>query len=413
MRLNAQTLVEFVSRSDALGGPSAAACLQFFGGLQYEPSVPLDQQANPTSPEYLRQQMALYAEIAGHDYQDVRDEQTPGVFGDRLLHAPNAYNLASPAAYAEHCVAIGLLVRKLDLPRGSRILELGSGWGVVQEFLAACGFETIGIDANPDFVATCNARLERLGFGTRVEVGTFDSVRRDTRGVFDAVVAYEAFHHAVDAYDLLKRSVGCLTDDGVFALAAEPFNDYYCSWGLRLDPMSIYCVRKFGWFESGWSPEYMAYLFGRCGMIAEFDDMPGSDLTRYMLGRKSEKRTTRQLGLWNPAVRASLHVEDSHCFAKPSSRLLVPTVGLVEKLSLRVTNHGVRPLAVDLQVGGRRRTFNVPTGETVLAMPIAQMSTHSRDIAVDIESETFCPRDEGINADARSLGICINGVELH
>lgn len=412
MKLNARSLDEFILRSDELGGPASPACAPFWMGLEYEPSVCLDQQANPLSPDYMRQQMALYAEITGHDYEDVRDEQTPDVPVERLLHAPNAYDHGSPAGYAEHCVALGLLVRKLELPRGSRVLELGSGWGVTQEFLAACGFDTVGLDANPHFVATSNARLERLGFGKRVQLGTFDGVERASLGVFDAVVAYEAFHHAVDAYDLLNRSVGCLKPDGVFAIAAEPFNDHYCSWGLRLDPLSIYCVRKFGWFESGWSPAYMAYLFGRCGMLAEFDDLPGSGLTKYMVGRRSGQRNVRQLGIWHPAVRATLHVQDDYCFTKSDSRLLVPTLGMVDRLLVKTSNFSTRPLDISLQVEGQRRAFSVPLGEARLEMPVGRTYSRPSDIVIDIQSQTFCPRDEGINADSRLLGVAINGVEL-
>lgn len=412
MQLNAASLDSFVKKSDDLGGPGSAGCVEFWSDLQYEPLVSVDRQVDPFSAAYRNQQMALYQEITGHDYADFRDELTPNVPVDRLLHAPNAYDHASPAGYAEHCVAMGILVRKLNLPRGAKILELGSGWGLTQEFLASCGFETVGLDANPDFVATSNARLERLGFGRRVEVGTFGSLDRTDVGLFDGVVAYEAFHHAVDAHDLLKRSVNCLSDAGVMALAGEPFNDYYCSWGLRLDPYSIYCVRKFGWFESGWSSEYMAYLFGRCGLSADFDALPGSDLTRYMIGRRSARRTPLQLGMWNPSVRASLHADGGPCFTKAQSRILVPFTGPIEALTFEVANFGPRPLIVALRIGDIRREFRVPVGAGRLEMPCRHASGDSADVLVEIESQTFCPVDEGMNTDARTLGICIEGVEV-
>lgn len=412
MQLNAASLDKFVEKTDDLGGPGSEGCAEFWSNLQYEPSVSVDKQVNPLSANYRNQQMALYQEITGHAYSDSRDEFTPGVPVEKLLNAPNAYDHASPAGYAEHCVALGILVRKLDLPRGAKILELGSGWGVTQEFFASCGFETVGLDANPDFVATSNARLERLGFGRRVAVGTFDDLNSKKFGMFDGVVAYEAFHHAVDALDLLRRSVECLGDAGVMALAGEPFNNYYCSWGLRLDPYSIYCVRKFGWFESGWSAEYMAYLFGRCGLSADFDDLPGSGLTRYMVGRRSVRRTPLQLGMWHPSVRSSLHAGSGPCFTKEESSILVPFTGSIEALTLEVVNFSTRPLVVNLHIGDIRREFCVPVGTDRLKMP-CHASGGSADVPVEIESETFCPAEEGINTDGRTLGICIEGVELN
>jgi 2-polyprenyl-3-methyl-5-hydroxy-6-metoxy-1,4-benzoquinol methylase len=218
MKLNQYSLNEFVKQSDSLGGPSTAECKEYWNNLTYEPDCVLDAQDNPHSAQYLTQQMALYKEITGHTYLDVRDEMLPDIPIVRLLHAPNAYDHPDPSEYAKHCVAMGLLVKELALPRGARILELGSGWGFCQEFLSQCGYETVGIDANSDFISTSNARLERLGFGKRVMFSTFDQLSKANLGKFDAVISYESFHHAVNALSVLQQAVDCLNQNGVLGM---------------------------------------------------------------------------------------------------------------------------------------------------------------------------------------------------
>jgi 2-polyprenyl-3-methyl-5-hydroxy-6-metoxy-1,4-benzoquinol methylase len=412
MKLNRHTVEAFVTQSDALGGPGSSDCKAFWANLQYQPECPLDLQNVPFSKEYFAQQMALYHEITGHPYLDARDEFTPGVPVEKLLLAPNAYDHPVPAEYAKHCVAMGLVVQQLNLPRGARILELGSGWGFCQEFLSHCGYRTVGIDANPDFVATSNARLSRLGFGERVIHSTFDQFSPDVLGQFDAVLAYEAFHHAVDPYALLSKVVGCMNKNGVFILAAEPFNDYYSSWGLRLDPYSIYCIKKYGWFESGWSIEFMADLFGRCGLSADFVDAGISDLSRFMVGRYSRSRRAFQLQMWHPDSRASFFVSPEFCSSKGRSIVPIYVPQSCKRLSLNFSNFNTVPLRIDMELGSERRHLRVAPGEAAVAFEVENLASESTTLLLKLNSELFCPAQRGINSDTRQLGIHFRSVDF-
>lgn len=413
MLLNRNTVDQFVKHSDELGGPGTTACSDYWAGLEYQPTVNLDLQVAPLSLAYQEQQLQLYEEIVGKPYGGASDEFTPNVPVDRLIDAPNAYDHPSPSEFAKHCVAIGLLVQKLGLSRDSKVLELGSGWGMCQEFLANCGFQTIGIDANPDFVAACNGRLERLGYGKRALCHEFDDVAVEKLGKFEGVIAYEAFHHALDPYDLLMRSVQCLEEGGVFALGAEPFNNYYVSWGLRRDPYSIYCIRKFGWFESGWSASYMAYLFGKCGMSAEFTDLPISELTRYMVGRHSTWRAPFQLGLWHPDIRDSVFIEEGGLHLKSHSKIMVPAPSSCAYVELDIVNHAPRSLAVSFSIGGAVSSGIIAPGTHRQKLgPLAICEARELRM-IDIESETFCPASEGMSEDSRSLGVYLKGMDVY
>lgn len=409
MKLTKANLAEFITRTDELGGPGTPACLEYWQDVLYDPETDLSAVMDPLSPAYMDQQMALYRELTGHDYSDARDEFTGGIPIERLLNAPNAYDLEDALQYASHCVAMGLLVRRLGLPRGARILELGSGWGFTQEFLAQCGYETAGVEINQDFVATSNARLERLGFGTRVQMGSFEDFDVSEIGQFDAVISYEAFHHAVDTLAMLRKYTALLKPGGAFALIAEPFNHYYPTWGLRRDPYSIYSIAKFGWFESGWSADYMTYLYGLVGLNAEFHDLPINELTRFMIGRKSNHILPKQLGMWDPEVSQSWWHGDIFFSSRGESRFkLSPPAGVTGGI-LHTENFSPRAIKIEIDLDGKQTEFSIPAGSKY-AVPL-EIAGPAINADFKLRSELFCPATEGLNDDGRSLGIHISSVE--
>jgi hypothetical protein len=57
-----------------------------------------------------------------------------------------------------------------------------------------------------------------------------------------------------------KRSMGNLKniikDTGLICFASEPITDFPHPWGLRLDGMSVWSIRSFGWLELGFDTAY-------------------------------------------------------------------------------------------------------------------------------------------------------------
>jgi 2-polyprenyl-3-methyl-5-hydroxy-6-metoxy-1,4-benzoquinol methylase len=398
----------FIQEADRLGAAGRKALLR---GQLYKPTASIDAQLQPRSTAYKQQQFALYRELTGHDYLDHRDEHSKNVPVEHLITAASAYGHMAPGEISKHYIAMSMLVQEMRLPKGARILELGSGWGFTQEFLATCGYETVGIEMNQDFVAASNGRLKRLGFGERVRQGTFESFDVTEAGSFDAIVTYEAFHHAVETEGMLRKYISCLKPGGLFALAAEPFNDFYRTWGLRLDAESIYAIRKFGWFESGWSVEYMADLLNRCGMDARFINKNINEMTRYMVGTLSDRRRPYQLGMWDPAIAAGWWASWDYCSSKGSSALLLAPPPAASILKIDAVNFNKTPLKVSFVLPRiAERHLSLPTGPTEISIPLGSAVGIGEELRLEVTSETYCPAKLGLNADARDLGVHIKSI---
>lgn len=115
------------------------------------------------------------------------------------------------------------IVRLLDLPRGSRILDVACGGGWFSHWLVKLGYETYGIDISADFVELARKRITldphinaNAGSGSfevlDIEVSPLPEERR---GTFDAVVLESCLHHFFDPISALEHIRDGLKPDGV------------------------------------------------------------------------------------------------------------------------------------------------------------------------------------------------------
>lgn len=82
----------------------------------------------------------------------------------------------------------------LDLPKGSRVLELGCGNGKTASALSLQPMELHAIDVSPTAVKLCAELVRRVG-GT-ADVRVMDGLSLDyPDGFFDAVIAFHYFAH--------------------------------------------------------------------------------------------------------------------------------------------------------------------------------------------------------------------------
>ena len=84
---------------------------------------------------------------------------------------------------------------------------------------------------------------------------------------FDAAFFYQSLHHCLKPWEIIAEVKEKLNPKKrLIAFTGEPINYFWKNWGLKLDIESVFVARKFGWFESGWSREFLEKCFMKNGM---------------------------------------------------------------------------------------------------------------------------------------------------
>jgi cyclopropane-fatty-acyl-phospholipid synthase len=90
------------------------------------------------------------------------------------------------------------ILRELALPRCSRLLEIGCGWGGFAEVAARAGHHVTAISLSDAQTAYARERIARAGLADRVDFRIQDY--RDMRGRFDGVASIEMFEAVGERY---------------------------------------------------------------------------------------------------------------------------------------------------------------------------------------------------------------------
>jgi cyclopropane fatty-acyl-phospholipid synthase-like methyltransferase len=110
----------------------------------------------------------------------------------------------------------------------AKVLELGCGGGWTTEFLATIGYDVCGTTISDDDVHDARHRIKSLearGLATSLSFvsSPMESVHEAVpAGTFDAVIVYEALHHAFDWRAALRASHACLKPGGWLLICKEP-----------------------------------------------------------------------------------------------------------------------------------------------------------------------------------------------
>jgi 2-polyprenyl-3-methyl-5-hydroxy-6-metoxy-1,4-benzoquinol methylase len=269
--------------------------------------------ADPSSNEYRATQLRLYESLTQSAY-DVAREETKF---DRafLLRWPFPYVTRSPATVGNYLMTYGQIIKEMNLPNGAHILEMGSGYGPLTYQLASMGYRVTCTDISENLLEYVRTRCADLP--GRVETVRGDMNAFSIAGIYDAVIFFESFHHVLNHADLLQRIGNSLEDDGILVFAGEPIVPADSQivpypWGLRMDGISLWAIRRDGWLELGFRVDYFSDLLRKSGWShrrVPSASMPGSDIwicKRMKETTKDDRRDGQLIQAWPASDSAIL-----------------------------------------------------------------------------------------------------------
>jgi 2-polyprenyl-3-methyl-5-hydroxy-6-metoxy-1,4-benzoquinol methylase len=400
--ITADTLDSFVAETDRRGGPNTPGAVSYWSTFSYRPAVRIDVAADPFSDAYTAQQLSLYNELSGRALDQQTNEHTHFPL-DAHVAAPNPYDHGTPAILATHLLRLAGAFQLGGCVRNAEVLDMGCGWGLSSEVAAYLGFSVTAVDINADFVRLVSLRAARLGANIKAVCSAFDTF--ETQQKFDAILFYECLHHAVRPWSLLARMREMLAPNGRIILCGEPINEWWWpNWGLRLDPLSVYCIRKFGWFESGWSLKFICRCLDLAGLETKVHISPNSEVGTTVIGQASDHLPIDWL-IRNTAMDGGT-VEGPLILTQGSLRISFSPLWAPGDLTLVIDNHRPGPVAYKLiRAEGGEVNGTLHYGENRVSIAAVGSNSH-----FEIVSETWIPNDEINNGDTRSIGFHIRGV---
>ena len=257
--------------------------------------------ADPFSDVYRAWALELWSDLSGrHEpYVPARHELS-GYYEEVDMQSPPPYNIGSGQLLGDMLICWGFLLRTLDLKAGQSVLEYGPGSGQILLHLARMGVQASAVDIDPVQTRFIREQGERFGLNIRARVGEFgETIEPGER--YDAIVFFEAFHHAFHHVALLERLHDVIATDGVLAIAADvvidsasPFRPVVpFPWGPRLDLLSVRAMRVHGWMELGFQEEYFLELLPRTGWRVTRHDCPQTERGTVWLAREASKTTNQ------------------------------------------------------------------------------------------------------------------------
>lgn len=408
MLVDSSSLDDFIKLSDTYGGPGAPECDRYWKDFKYVFGVEVNQDLDPFSDQYFEGQLNLYREISGRQF-----EQTENELGDIDVEAhvmsPNPYGDLPPSNLSLHIERLARALRFANPPRGGKLLDMGCGWGLSSELAAYSGLDVLSIDVNPQFVSLVNRRAANKGHSISAREGVFDLFQSEEQ--FDMIQFYECFHHAAKPWKLAERMTAHLKLGGKIVLSGEPVNDiWWKNWGLRLDPLSVYCIRKFGWFESGWSKNFLTEVLQRAGLIVEVHDHPEADVGQTWIASLHGRRELSFQNVLSTWGVQGIEQDDVHLIASGDCTMNPAFEEDVNLITIQFENFRQSPLRVTWTSGNGENIRYL--GEKVYA-PGRHFLSLDRSFAgkeLNVNIETWYPADEAGSLDARGHGIHISKI---
>lgn len=226
----------------------------------FQPPIIPDLKYSPHSSEYREFQLNFWKEISGIESYEPKITEKDNFFSIRneQLFKVYPFSTGDSICVGSYFAGIGILLRALQLPPGSTIVEYGVGWGHTSLLMAQMGYRVIAVDIEQKFLDLLQIRANVMSLDISVHQGEFGDLPSDVPDV-DAFVFYECFHHWLDHVSGLTKIYNRLKDGGRVVLAGEPLFDdnWHYPWGLRTDAQSLWAMSTHGWMELGFKRSYI------------------------------------------------------------------------------------------------------------------------------------------------------------
>jgi SAM-dependent methyltransferase len=228
-------------------------------------ATPAGLPTNPFSEGYAEWTWDLYRRLSGRQAYTPDNEESPFDLAAAIA-CPYPYQTGSARLVGRDLIARGhLMACMADVVAGSspaRIVEFGPGWGNLTSDLVAIGAEVTAVELDEKFCALLEARCGGPGALT---VEHTDMLSFASAEPFDAAVFFESFHHCADHLTMLQRLRDIVRPGGAVFFASEPVQRMPFPWGPRLDGLSVWSSRTYGWLELGFDDEYFTQALSRTG----------------------------------------------------------------------------------------------------------------------------------------------------
>ena len=258
-----------LARATARMGTSPEEAQALLG--EFVVTLPAAPPSDPFSDAYRAWTWDLYRRISGREGYDTSHEASPFDL-ERALTRPFPYESGSLTMVGRDLVARGHVLDTLSqaLPSAHRsvhprVVEFGAGWGNLTADLVATGLDVTVVELDPKFCALIAQRGAHGPGELMVHEG--DMLGFATDEPYDAAVFYESFHHCADHLALLDRLHRIVRPDGAVLFAAEPVQRLGYPWGPRLDGLSVWSSRTYGWLELGFDTRYFDAALARTGWV--------------------------------------------------------------------------------------------------------------------------------------------------
>ncbi|UIJ71074.1 bifunctional 2-polyprenyl-6-hydroxyphenol methylase/3-demethylubiquinol 3-O-methyltransferase UbiG [Aurantimonas sp. HBX-1] len=366
--------------------------------------------------------MRVYFEVRGGehaDYQPERDEASGSGAVANIFSEVSPWSFRDTSFIAEMLFSWGHILRLMDTTgaANTRVLEYGPGSGQILLTLARSGCEAHAVDIDAASLESVAEQARLMGLTVHTERAVFGEGFEGQ--VFDCIIFFEAFHHAADFQALSRRLQERLAPGGKVIFCGEPIvpqagGPVPYPWGPRLDGLSAFCIRRFGWMELGFTREFFIEMLRATGWQVEYYPFPTCSRADAFVARvmtDAERRGQFEIDLRreNPGVHLAPDKwgssETTHRWTvapKAEIPLLQPRNAIVD-LTLTVANYLPVEKRVRISCGDRSTEVAVYPGET-RDIPLA--GCHANRLLIEAETHQVSDVLPG-SADERQLGIAV------